>query len=314
MKLGVCSNSLRDLPLDAMLDWCVEHGVQAVELACGGGDWSPNCHIDPDALLDSRDKRDELMGKITSRGLSISALNCSGNPLDPVHGAMYDAVIDKAVLLGEALGVTRIVTMSGLPPAVPGDRAPNWITLHFPPELGEMLEYQWSQAVPYWTGKAAFAREHGIGKIAFENHGQQLVYSMETLERLRAGVGAENAAVMGLNLDTSHSFYMGSDPVRITEVYGHLIFYVHVKDVRFNEDKCALNTLHDPKPADRLAERSWNATVAGDGHGAAWWRRFARALQTAGYDDVMVLEVGDKLLAGPDGVARAARFMHNHVL
>ena len=313
MKLGVCSNSLKDLEFDQMLDYCVEHNIEGIELACGGGAWSPNRHIDPDLLLSDAEELRQLQKKLEIRKLKISALNCSGNPLSPTEGQKYDEVITKTFRLAEKLGVTCIVTMSGLPAAAPEDTVPNWITLHFPPELKEMLDYQWSIAIPYWQKKCEEAKTYGIKKIAFENHGYQLVYTIETLMKMRAGVG-ENAEMLGMNLDTSHCFYMGADPIRIAEIYGHLIYYVHAKDVLINKEQCALNTLNDTKPGDQIRQRSWNFVAAGDGHSAEWWRRFARALQTSGYEGFMTMEVGDSLLGGVKGVARAAHFLRENVL
>ena len=48
---------------------------------------------------------------------------------------------------------------------------PNWVTYRWPPEYGQMLDWQWKEKViPFWKQAAKFAREHGIHKIALEMH------------------------------------------------------------------------------------------------------------------------------------------------
>ena len=50
-----------------------------------------------------------------------------------------------------------IVLMSGCPGG-PGDKHPNWITVAWPPETTEILEWQWREVlIPYWKELVAFA-------------------------------------------------------------------------------------------------------------------------------------------------------------
>ena len=72
----------------------------------------------------------------------------------------------------------------------PGASKPNWVTCAWPPDYLEILEWQWNErAIPYWAAEAAFARETGLAKVAFEAHPGFLVYNPETLLRLRAACG-----------------------------------------------------------------------------------------------------------------------------
>jgi len=61
----------------------------------------------------------------------------------------------------------------------------------------------------YWSKHGAFAAEHAV-KIAIEMHPGFVVYSPETMLRLRTIAG--NA--VGCNLDPSHMFWQGIDPSR----------------------------------------------------------------------------------------------------
>jgi hypothetical protein len=41
--------------------------------------------------------RDEFAGQISSRGLTLSALNANGNSLHPVEGAQHDKVVRDTI-------------------------------------------------------------------------------------------------------------------------------------------------------------------------------------------------------------------------
>lgn len=101
------------------------------------------------------------MESVTSRRLSLSALNANGNQLHPVEGAQHDKVVRDAIDVASELGVPTVVLMSGLPGAR-GEKTPNWITTSWPPETREVLSYQWDDvAIPYWEGLAKHARARG---------------------------------------------------------------------------------------------------------------------------------------------------------
>ena len=69
-----------------------------------------------------------IMDAITSRGLKLEALNCSGNQLAPnEEGRLHQSVVEKTFKLASLLGVKKIVMMSGCPGGAPGDTTPNWI-------------------------------------------------------------------------------------------------------------------------------------------------------------------------------------------
>ena len=73
MKIGLITDSLPDLSFTAMLDWVVENGIEAVEIATGGFSIVP--HADLDKLLNDDQARVEFSTAIEGRGLTLSALN-----------------------------------------------------------------------------------------------------------------------------------------------------------------------------------------------------------------------------------------------
>src|SRR5208283_2707955 len=125
-----------------------------------------------DALLASAAARNDFMAQLAAHGLSISALNCSGNPLHPgAGGAAHRAVTSKTIRLAGLLGVRRVVMMSGCPGG-PGDANANWVTTAWPPEAARVLAWQWTeQVIPYWTGLVAEARSAGVERLCLELHG-----------------------------------------------------------------------------------------------------------------------------------------------
>ena len=278
MKLGLVTDSLVDRSLAEAAAVCRGLGLEQVELGCGN--WSPAPHVDLKGLTADAGARHRLLDTLGENGLTISALNCSGNPLFPGEkGAGDRAVAEGTFLLAEQLGVETVVMMSGLPGGCPEDRTPTWIVTSWPPETEEILRYQWKAAVPVWKALAARARDHGVKRIALEFHGWQLVYNVETLRRLRSEVGDD---ILGVNLDPSHLFWMGADPVEVARALADCIYHVHIKDVRL-EPAAGQNTLLDTKGVLEFASRSWNprhrprrrlvAPLSGDAAGLRLRRR-----------------------------------------
>jgi sugar phosphate isomerase/epimerase len=303
MKIGMLTDSLADLPFDAMLDFSAEHGIECLEFACGN--WSTSPHLGLDRMLESERERREFLAKLADRGLSISALNCSGNPLHPgAEGRRQHEVTVKTFQLARLLGVDRIVMMSGLPGG-PGDSNPNWITTDWPPECAQILRYQWEEIlIPYWRELTARARNDGIRRICLELHGQQAVYNPHGLKRLRSAVGD----LVGANYDPSHPMWMGADPLQAVAAIGPAIYYVHAKDTRI-EAAAGIDGVLDTRPSANVAERAWNYVTVGLGHDEDWWRRFCSALRTAGYDDVLSIEHEDASMPPHEGVRRSIELL-----
>ena len=305
MKIGLVTDSLSHLPLDTMLDMARDAGVSMVEFGCGN--WSQAPHLDLDALLASPAARRVFLAKLSGRGLALSALNCSGNPLHPGQsGARHRDVTSKTIRLAGLLGLDRVVMMSGLPGGSPTDTAANWITTAWPPETAAVLAYQWDDVVlPYWSALAAAAQTEGVTRLCLELHGHQAVYNVATLKRLRAAVGP----VIGANFDPSHLFWMGADPLAAVRALGDAIYHVHAKDTRIDTANAAVNSAIDTTPMADLAARSWGYVTLGFGHGEAWWREFCIALRLAGYDDVLSIEHEDLLLPPEEGVRRSVAML-----
>jgi len=304
MRIGMVTDSLGHLSLDELLRTTAELGIEMLEFPCGN--WSSAPHLHLDSMLDSARARTEFMAKLRGHGLSLSALNCSGNPLHPGDlGRQHQAVTSKTIRLAGMLGVERVVLMSGCPGG-PGDANANWVTTAWPPEAARVLEWQWEAVViPYWKGLVAEAQAAGVGKLCLELHGQQNVYNVATLYRLRDAVGP----VVGANFDPSHLFWMGADPLAATRALAPAIYHVHAKDTRVDPVTTAINSLIDTRPTGEVLQRSWSYVTLGYGHGLLWWREFCSLLRLVGYGDVLSIEREDQLLPPLDGVRKSVELL-----
>jgi sugar phosphate isomerase/epimerase len=295
MKIGMVTDSLGHLTLDAMLETAAAAGVEMLEFGCGNWSQAPHLDLAADPV--------PLLRKVEAHGMAISALNCSGNPLHPgASGAAHRAVTEQTIRLAREIGVGHVVLMSGCPGG-PGDANPNWITTAWPPETADILHYQWDEVIlPYWERMVALA---GDTQLCLELHGAQAVYNVATLQRLREAVGP----TVGANFDPSHLFWMGADPLAAIAALGDAIFHVHAKDTRINVANTARNSLIDTTPMADLAHRAWSYVTLGDGHDASWWRRFCVALREAGYDDVLSIEHEDLACTPEEGVFRSVALL-----
>jgi len=197
--------------------------------------------------------------------------------------------------------VKKIVTMSGLPEAAPGDMVPNWLvyTKSWPDEMPERDRYQWEdRAFPLWHDLVAHAKACGVEKYALENFSAMLVWNPETLFRLRNEVGA----MVGMNLDPSHLFWKGAEPIAVARALGDAIHHVHGKDTRIERGLADVNGLLELKEVTDVANRSWNYVAVGAGHDLQYWKEFFSVVGMMGYNGWVSLEMEDFTMSTEAGI------------
>jgi sugar phosphate isomerase/epimerase len=310
MRIGVFDPVFGALDWEATLDEVVALGLGAIEV--GAGNYPGDRHCKPAELLADEDARARWTAALGERGLVVSALSCHGNPVHPnsERATHDDAVFRDTVRLASALGVDLINLFSGCPGDGPDARQPNWVTCTWPSEFGDVLDWQWEAVViPYWREAGRFAADHGV-KLGFEMHPGFVVYNPRTLLRLRDAIGP----VVGTNLDPSHLFWQGVDPILAIRDLGEAIVHVHAKDTAIDTWNIARNGVLDiPSPFEPAA-RPWVFRSVGDGHDLLFWKRFVGALRMVGYDHVLSIEHEDPLASTKDGLARAAATLQAAVL
>jgi sugar phosphate isomerase/epimerase len=321
MKLGAYTACLHDQPVAEALRVLRGLGLDGAEINSGG--FLPAAHLPIERVRASQDARDEYLGLFAAAGVTLTALNCNGNPLDPNPevGPRHAQDVRDAIELAALLGVKRVVTMSGLPASDPGGRLPSWTVEPWHSVFLDARDYQWHEvAVPYWKDIQARARDADV-KVCIEMHPHNLVYNPATMERLVTEV---NATHVGAEMDPSHLFWQGIDPVAALERLGGLVYNAAAKDTRINPAARVNGVLDDRfgrvRPDEPGAvslggrytlsrwpdDSSWDFVAVGRGHDVAFWSEFLRALEKIDPNMAVNIEHEDQELDQMEGLRRAA--------
>lgn len=309
MKVGVFTPLLAQIALPTVLEKLKKLHIHTVELGTGNYPGDAHCKL---SMLENGGALANFKKLLSDHGVTISALSCHGNPLHPDKArAQHDAEVSrKTILLAEKLGVPVVVDFSGCPGDSLSAKQPNWVTCPWPPDYLDLLRWQWDEVVaPYWISHAKFAADHGV-RIAIEMHPGFVVYSPETMLRLRSITGP----AIGANLDPSHLFWQNIDPIAAIRVLGDAIHYVHAKDTQLYTANLPRTGVLDTKPYTEERQRGWIFRTCGYGHGAEWWREFISTLRMYGYDYVLSIEHEDSLLSAEEGLAKASAFLNELVI
>ena len=303
MKLGVFTVLFSDKSFEEMLDHVKAAGLDAVEIGTGG--YPGNAHCPLDELLADEAKRKDYLHQVESRGLSISAFSCHGNPISPDEAFAKECheTLKKTIQLASLLNVPVVNTFSGTPGDPSGSKYPNWPVAPWPNEYGDILTWQWEEKlVPYWKEMGKFAEEHNV-KIGLELHGGFLVHTPHTMLKLRE----LTSDAIGANLDPSHMWWQGIDPVAAIKILGKAgaIFHFHAKDTYIDQDNVNMYGLTDMQPYGEIQTRAWNFRSVGCGHDVKEWSDMMSALRTYGYDYVVSIEHEDPIMSIEEGFTRA---------
>ncbi|MDF2814583.1 MAG: xylose isomerase [Paenibacillus sp.] len=303
MKLGVFAVLFADRPLEEALDLIASKGLQAVEI--GTGNYPGNAHCDPDVLLQDDAKLQAFKRAVESRGLIISALSCHGNALHPqkaIAKPFHDTFV-KTVDLAERLGVPVVNTFSGCPGDHENAMYPNWPVAPWPNDYQDILKWQWEQKViPYWTEWGKYAADRNV-KIGLELHGGFSVHTPGNMLRLREAAGE----AIGANLDPSHMWWQGIDPVQAIHILGRAgaIHHFHAKDTSIDTNNVNKHGITDMQSYTMMLDRAWQFRTVGYGHDMKVWADILSALRLVGYDYVVSIEHEDGLMSIEEGFSKA---------
>ncbi|MFE2427886.1 sugar phosphate isomerase/epimerase family protein [Streptomyces sp. NPDC059373] len=321
MKLGAYTAVLHDKPLAEALEVLRNLGLDSAEINSGGFLAAP--HLPIADIRASRDARHAYLAQFEAAGVALTALNCNGNPLhpDPEVRDKHAQDVRDAIELAALLGVKRVVTMSGLPASDPGGRLPSWTVLPWDSAYLDALDYQWDEvAIPFWKDIQARAAAADV-KICIEMHPHNLVYNVGTMERLATEI---NATHVGAEMDPSHLFWQGIDPVVAVNRLGSLVYNAAAKDTRINEEAKVNGVLDHrhvrvrPDEPDVLSlggrytlsrwpkNASWDFVAVGRGHDVAFWTEFLKALHAVDPDMAINIEHEDQEFDQIEGLRLAA--------
>jgi sugar phosphate isomerase/epimerase len=304
MKLSAFTVLYKEKPLAQVLDLFAAKGITHAEVGAGG--FIGKDHCNPAALLGDRNSLDAFAAAFDSRGMSISALSCHGNPLHPrkdlAHSYHQDIV--DAVDLASVLGIEHIVTFSGCPGDSENAIYPNWPVSPFPEDFMELLAWQWEEKlVPYWKQMGNYARDKGV-KIAMEMHGGYSVHTPATMIRMRQETGSDS---LGANIDPSHLWWQGIDPARAIRILGRegCIFHFHAKDSMIDPENISYYGVTDMQSFGVAYGRGWQFRTVGFGHSLKEWADIMSALRASGYDGVVSIEHEDSYMSVQEGLDKA---------
>jgi len=322
MKLGAYTACLHDRPLPAALAVLAELGLESAEINSGG--FIPEPHLPIADVLASEQARQEYLGVFAEHGITLTALNCNGNPLHP-HPAVREkhaADLLRSLEVAAALGVARVVTMSGTPAASAAGTNPAWNVLPWDSAYLDVRDYQWNEvAIPFWRTVQERAAHFDV-KVAIEMHPHNVVYNPATLLRLVEAIGATH---VGAELDPSHLFWQGIEPIEAVGHLGGLVYNAAAKDTRINAAARINGVLDDrfvrvrpdepgavglggPYTLSRWPENaSWDFVAVGRGHDVGWWRGFLQALERVDPDMAVNIEHEDQEFGQLEGLGLAAK-------
>jgi sugar phosphate isomerase/epimerase len=211
--------------------------------------------------------------------------------------------------------------MSGLPGGEPGSTVPNWIVNAWNSGALDVLEYQWDQVVvPFWKEIDQLAADNGV-TVAIEMHPQNVVFNPPTLKRLIERTGAKN---VGAEMDPSHLFWQGMDPIAAVEYLGDLVVHAAAKDVRINSEYARIYGVLDERfrrlaPEENPvglgghefvnewpADGAWDFVALGRGHDVDFWTRFVNALRAVDPNMAINIEHEDTSLGRIEGLGVTA--------
>jgi sugar phosphate isomerase/epimerase len=175
-------------------------------------------------------------------------------------------------------------------------------------------------AVPYWRDIQDRAADADV-KVCIEMLQHNIVYNPATMLRLATEI---NATHVGAEMDPSHLFWQGIDPVAAIGALGDLVYNAAAKDTRINEAAKVNGVLDDrfvrvaPDEPDAVSlggqytmsrwpeNSSWDFVAVGRGHDVAFWREFLAALEKVDPGMAVNIEHEDQELDQLEGLRFAA--------
>ena len=208
MRVGVFTALLAQLPLEEVLKKLKSLNVSTVELGTGNYPGDPHCKL---SMLDSRAELTEFEQMLSDYGVIHQRVELPRQPAASQPGtrqARPGSQPQNGVTCRKAgrAGGGRLLRVPGRSPTSQAAELGDVPVAARLPGNSEMAVGE--EVEPYWTKHGAFAADHGV-KIAIEMHPGFVVYSPETMLRLRAIAGKS----VGCNYDPSHMFWQGIDPI-----------------------------------------------------------------------------------------------------
>ena len=320
LKYGAYTACLHDRSLGEALDVLKEAGLSGAEVNVGG--FIPSPHCPAEVLLGSQAARDEYLGVFEEHGVELTGLNTSGNPLSPLpeEGIIQAHELKRGIRTAGALGIKEIVAMSGTPGTDATAKYPSWIVNPWNGIDLDILDYQWSVAIPFWKEIDELARDNDVN-VCLELHPRNLIFNVPAFERLINETGATNIKV---NMDPSHLFWQQAEPIEAIKRLGSYVGHVHAKDTKVFPGvayRGVLDTDYGHLPAEAAgsapcavghdctvwpSDPAWRFVAFGLGHDEQYWADFLKALSDVNPNMVVNIEHEDAEYGNVEGLKISA--------
>jgi len=283
MQLGFMSAIVPDLTLEEVFALGKTTGYTCVELMC----WPPGkadrryagvTHIDV-SKFDVADAS-QVLSLADAHGMKISGLGYYPNLLSPdkEESRATTAHLKRVISAARMLGLTVVSTFVGR----------DWT---------RSVADNWPRFLSVWSDLISYAEDQGI-RIAIENcpmlftadewpGGKNLAASPAIWRRMFAEIPSPN---FGLNYDPSHMLWQQMDYIAPLSEFASRVFRVHLKDVAVDRQKL--------DQVGILAHPLEFHTPKLPGRGDIDWASFLRALEKAGYDGPVCVEVEERKFEG----------------
>ena len=289
MKLGFLTACLPKIKLEDLVKWASAQGFQTLELAAWPAKSSRDYQAKQiNAARFSKDDANSVKELFAKHNMEISAVAYYDNNLHPdkKKRSSYIKHLYKVIDTAALLGVELVGTFVGGRP----DKKVSQIIK----EIGQVF-----------TPILKYASDKGI-KIMIENCPMDnwvkfglpgnYAYSPELWDALFNELPDDN---FGLNLDPSHLYWLGIDPIQAAKDYASKIFHAHAKDTEIlNDGVYNYGILGQQIDANPWKSGWWRYRIPGLGE--IDWQKFISTLQENGYDYVLSIEHEDPIWEGSE--------------
>ena len=272
MQVGILTAPFRQEPLEDIIAFAGQNGIDALEVASEPG----SKQIDPSNF--SGDRAAQIKKALESNNVVISSLAWYTNMTDAANRDQTAKNFRLLVDAAEKLDVQVVCTLAGMP--VEGKNKLKTIeedcSAVFPP----LVEYAASKGI----------------KIALENWFATCLQGLAQFDRMFQVVPNDN---FGLNFDPSHLLWQGIDYIAAVERFAERIFHTHAKDTEVRDDKLAY--------LGNQESGWWRYVIPGLGR--VKWGEYIAALRRNGYNGVLSIEHEDSAIGREEGFIKGKNYL-----
>jgi sugar phosphate isomerase/epimerase len=303
MKIGFLTACLPQVSLKDLVKWTAENGFQSLELAA----WPVNTDRDYKAMqIDAANFAEEDAKKVKELfehyDLSISAMAYYDNNLHPdlKKRQLFIDHLKKVINTASLLNVPLVGTFVGGRP----DKSPSENIKEIGKVFKGILDYAADKGVKIMIENCPM-----YNWVQFGSPGNY-AYSPELWDALFNEIPDDN---FGLNIDPSHLYWLGIDPIQAVKDYATKIFHAHAKDTEFlPEGKYRYGIAGKQLQTEIWKSGWWQYRMPGLGE--IDWKSFLSTLQEYGYDKFLSIEHEDPVWEGSEDKIKAGlKLGYNHL-